>query len=137
MIQQQSLLKSPRLAEEQQHHNQQGLVDGYEIVWKRGDILGCGSFGKVYSCINLQTGQKMAVKEVELMQTKQSRNQIKALQREVLILSRLVHPNIIRYLGTECADDHSSLRIFLELATDGSLKDTLQQFGEFCCYCCF
>lgn len=44
------------------------------------------------------------------------------------ILSALDHPNIIKYLGTEFKD--GALRIFLELATDGTIKDALNEFGE-------
>ena len=43
------------------------------------------------------------------------------------ILSELDHPNIVKYLGTECTD--GTLRIFLELATDGTIKDALNEFG--------
>jgi hypothetical protein len=39
----------------------------------------------------------------------------------------LDHPNIVKYLGTECTD--GTLRIFLELATDGTIKDALNEFG--------
>lgn len=43
------------------------------------------------------------------------------------VLSRLSHRNIVKYYGTEYLDD--VIRIFLELATDGSLKDVLIEFG--------
>ena len=43
------------------------------------------------------------------------------------ILSALDHPNIVKYLGTEVRD--GALRIFLELATDGTVKDALNEFG--------
>jgi serine/threonine protein kinase len=39
----------------------------------------------------------------------------------------LDHPNIVKYLGTEFKD--GALRIFLELATDGTIKDALNEFG--------
>ena len=103
----------------------------YNIVWKKGDMVGSGSFGKVFAGINLSSGDRMAIKEVEILKTRHSRDQVKALQREVKILSSLEHRNIIRYLGTEYSED--MLRIFLELATDGSLKDALQEFGK-CLY---
>ena len=54
--------------------------------------------------------------------------QAKALRQEVKILSTLDHPNIIKYLGTEFKE--GALRIFLELATDGTVKDALNEFGE-------
>ena len=53
--------------------------------------------------------------------------QAKALRQEVKILSTLDHPNIIKYLGTEFKE--GALRIFLELATDGTVKDALNEFG--------
>eukprot|EP01038_Epipyxis_sp_PR26KG_P006841 gene6841-9365_t len=101
----------------------------YEVLWKRGEKLGAGSFGTVYSGINMTTGERMAVKEVSLTGGKRQRQQAKALQQEVKVLSSLDHPNIIKYLGTEFTKN--TLRIFLELATDGTLKDALNEFGAF------
>ena len=43
------------------------------------------------------------------------------------VLSTLDHRNIVKYYGTECLDD--VIRIFLELATDGSIKDITNEFG--------
>ena len=100
----------------------------YEVVWKKGELLGSGSFGKVYSGMNLGSGERLAVKEVALRRGKKHRQQAQALQLEVKILSSLDHPNIIKYLGTEYTKQ--TLRIFLELANDGTIKDALNEFGE-------
>lgn len=103
--------------------------DGFEVLWKKGDLLGTGSFGKVFAGINLTSGERMAVKEVHFTDDKRSRQQAKALQREVQILSSLQHVNVVRYIGTEMSGH--TLRIFLEFATNGTLKDALQEFGPF------
>jgi serine/threonine protein kinase len=114
------------------NHNEKGRSGTYDIIWKKGEVLGVGSFGKVFSGLNISNGMKMAIKEVSVRNhhnTKNSKLQVKALQREVAILARLDHPNIIKYLGTEFSDN--TLRIFLEIATEGSLKDSLREFGAF------
>ncbi len=126
---------------QQQHLQNQQLQSSqnnnaldFNIMWKRGEVLGSGSFGQVFSGINLATGERMAVKEVVLGSGKRQLEQARALQQEVRVLSALHHPNIIQYYGTEFAKDR--LRIFLELATQGTLKDALREFGEriFCLY---
>ena len=100
-----------------------------QILWQRGNLLGCGSFGQVHAGLDLATGQRIAVKEVRLSRRggKRQMQQARALQREIRILAALDHPHIVRYLGTELA--RGCLRIFLELATDGSVKDAITQFG--------
>lgn len=104
-----------------------GAALNFEVLWKRGELLGAGSFGKVYSGLNLSTGERMAVKEVALRRSKKHKQQVQALQLEVKILSSLEHPNIIKYFGTEFTKH--TLRIFLELANDGTVKDALNEFG--------
>jgi isocitrate dehydrogenase kinase/phosphatase len=76
----------------------------------------------------LSTGERIAVKEVTLRRSKKHRQQAQALQQEVKILSSLDHRNIIKYIGAECTKN--TLRIFLELATDGTLKDAINEFGK-------
>ena len=101
-----------------------------EVMWQRGELLGAGSFGQVYSGIDMSTGLRIAVKEVMLGTGKRHEQQAMALLREIKILSALDHPNIIKYLGTEYS--HHTMRIFLELATEGSIKDALTAFGMYC-----
>lgn len=98
-----------------------------EVMWQRGELLGSGSFGQVYSGIDMSSGIRIAVKEVVLGIGKRYEQQALALLREIKILSELDHPNIIKYLGTEYSEN--TMRIFLELATEGSLKDALTAFG--------
>ena len=80
----------------------------------------------------MKTGQKLAVKEVCLSligyNSKKQKLQAKALRHEIKILSKLDHTNIIKYYGTEIIAD-STMRIFLEYATEGSIKDIILQYG--------
>lgn len=98
-----------------------------EITWQRGEVIGAGSFGQVYSGLDLSTGVMIAVKEVNLGGGRRQREQAYALQQEIKILGALDHPHIIKYLGAEYSK--STLRIFLELATEGSIKDIVTKFG--------
>jgi hypothetical protein len=70
-----------------------------EFVWQKGDLIGSGSFGQVYSAIHLATGNKIAVKEVFLSGSKGHREQAQALQTEIKVLSSLDHPHIVKYYG--------------------------------------
>jgi hypothetical protein len=62
----------------------------YEVIWKKGELLGKGSFGCVFSGINLSTGERIAVKEVSLRRGKKHRAQAHALQQEVSTLITLL-----------------------------------------------
>lgn len=35
---------------------------GRSIKWRRGDLIGEGAYAKVYQCLNLKTGELLAVK---------------------------------------------------------------------------
>ena len=106
-----------------------GASKQFEVLWKKGELVGRGSFGKVYSGINLTTGERIAVKEVRVRRSKRNKQHLKALQQEIRILGSLEHRNIIKYLGTEFTN--CTLRIFLELATHGTIKDAIKEFGPF------
>jgi hypothetical protein len=70
-----------------------------EFIWQKGDLIGSGSFGQVYSAIHLATGNQIAVKEVYLSNSKGHREQAEALKTEIKVLSSLDHPHIIKYYG--------------------------------------
>ena len=69
--------------------------------WTRGDGLGAGSFGSVYLGLNADTGELFAVKEVEVLDdSERAKEAVAQLEREVRLLTKLQHPNIVRYIGT-------------------------------------
>lgn len=70
-----------------------------EFLWQRGEVIGAGSFGQVFSGIDLSSGRHIAIKEVTFGRTKHQRDQALSLQQELTILSKLSHPNIVEYLG--------------------------------------
>jgi mitogen-activated protein kinase kinase kinase len=75
------------------------------LTWVKGELIGKGSYGRVYIALNVTTGDVMAVKQVELPSTDRDRNddrqsgQINALKTEIALLQDLYHPNIVAYLG--------------------------------------
>ncbi len=75
------------------------------LTWVKGELIGKGSYGRVYIALNVTTGDMMAVKQVELPATERDRNDrrqlgmIEALQSEIALLKDIYHPNIVTYLG--------------------------------------
>ncbi|KAI3957660.1 hypothetical protein MKW92_004941 [Papaver armeniacum] len=98
--------------------------------WKKGKLLGRGTFGHVYVGFNRESGEMCAMKEVTLFaDDAKSRESAKQLGQEIILLSRLRHPNIVQYYGTETVDDR--LYIYLEYVSGGSIYKLLQDYGQF------
>uniref|UniRef100_A0A2P2LK91 mitogen-activated protein kinase kinase kinase n=1 Tax=Rhizophora mucronata TaxID=61149 RepID=A0A2P2LK91_RHIMU len=98
--------------------------------WKKGRLLGRGSFGDVYVGFNRESGEMCAMKEVTLFSDDaKSKESMRQLGQEILLLSRLRHPNIVQYYGSEMVDD--KLYIYLEYVSGGSIYKLLQEYGQF------
>ncbi|CAI9285286.1 unnamed protein product [Lactuca saligna] len=106
---------------------------GSQIRWRKGELIGCGAFGRVYMGMNLDSGELLAVKQVSVVVNTASKDKtqahIRELEEEVKLLKNLSHPNIVRYLGT--AREEESLNIFLEFVPGGSISSLLGKFGSF------
>ncbi|CAK9173651.1 unnamed protein product [Ilex paraguariensis] len=104
-----------------------------QIRWRKGELIGCGAFGRVYMGMNLDSGELLAVKEVSIAGNCASKEKTQAhiweLEEEVKLLKNLSHPNIVRYLGT--AREEESLNILLEFVPGGSISSLLGKFGSF------
>lgn len=103
-----------------------------------GKLIGQGAFGKVFIGLNLDSGELMAVKQVERSilsgDTKKSNDVAKqkredALRREIDFLKEMEHINIVRYLGSEITD--TSFNVFLEYVSGGSIASCLGRYGAF------
>ncbi|MCD7457094.1 hypothetical protein HAX54_034081 [Datura stramonium] len=93
--------------------------------WKKGKLIGRGTFGSVYVASNRETGALCALKEVELLpDDPKSAESLRQLEQEINVLSQLKHPNIVQYYGSEIVDDR--FYIYLEYVHPGSINKFIQ-----------
>jgi len=97
------------------------------LKWKKGEQIGSGNYGRVYVCLNEETGSLMAVKELKVQ--RHNWKELNALQMEVELMSSLQHSHIVRYLGTQAVPEQDILYIFTEWVPGGSLASMLRKFG--------
>lgn len=101
----------------------------------RGQLIGKGSYGRVYLGINLTTGDFLAVKQVEVNHKAaghdkdKMKEMVSALDQEIDTMQHLEHPNIVQYLG--CERKEYSISIFLEYISGGSVGSCLRKHGKF------
>ncbi|KAJ8934430.1 hypothetical protein NQ318_017131 [Aromia moschata] len=86
--------------------------------WQRGIKIGQGRFGKVYTAVNNNTGEMMAVKEILLQHN--DNLTIKRVAEEMKILEGIVHRNLVKYYGVEVHKDE--MLIFMEFCAEGTLE---------------
>ncbi|XP_057770103.1 mitogen-activated protein kinase kinase kinase 3 [Salvia miltiorrhiza] len=98
--------------------------------WRKGKLLGRGTFGHVYLGFNSENGQMCAIKEVRLVSDDQSsKESLKQLNQEITLLSQLSHPNIVQYYGSDLSEER--LSVYLEYVSGGSIHKLLQEYGPF------
>lgn len=103
--------------------------------WFKGQLIGKGTYGRVYLGMNATTGEFLAVKEVEVNPKAASgdkdkmREMVAALDQEIDTMQHLDHVNIVQYLG--CERKETSISIFLEYISGGSIGSCLRKHGKF------
>ena len=123
-----------------QHTSQPGPVETapqrqqtFRII--RGQLIGKGTYGRVYLGINADNGEVLAVKQVEInariagTDTDKIKEMVAALDQEIDTMQHLEHPNIVQYLGCERGD--LSISIYLEYISGGSIGSCLRKHGKF------
>ncbi|KAF8369438.1 hypothetical protein HHK36_032553 [Tetracentron sinense] len=108
--------------------------------WKKGKLLGRGTFGHVYVGFNSGSGEMCAMKEVTLFSDDaKSKESAKQLAQEITLLSRLRHQNIVQFydLGRAAFENFLACKvddkmyIYLEYVSGGSIYKLLQDYGQF------
>jgi mitogen-activated protein kinase kinase kinase len=103
--------------------------------WMKGQLIGKGTFGRVYLGMNMTTGELIAVKQVEVnpkaagQDKEKMREMVRSLDIEIDTMQHLDHPNIVSYLG--CERKEYSISIFLEYIPGGSIGSCLRKHGKF------
>ncbi|CAH2107452.1 unnamed protein product [Euphydryas editha] len=85
--------------------------------------IGKGTYGNVYLCEKLKSGILNIVKDVELDVKIQNHKQ--EIANEVKILSKMQHPNIIKF--HDCYYVNKHVMICMEYATSGNLAEYMYQ----------
>ncbi|GBG34755.1 Protein kinase, putative [Hondaea fermentalgiana] len=97
------------------------VSDDYEVSSK----LGQGSYGKVRLATCKATGRQVAVKSV----LKKNMRRLQTLRREISIMRKVRHPNIIQLI--DVYEDDAFLHIVMELCSGGELFDKIIQAGHY------
>ncbi|KAE9388787.1 hypothetical protein BT96DRAFT_947360 [Gymnopus androsaceus JB14] len=100
--------------------------EGAPTHFRLGNSIGSGQFGSVYRALNLNTGQMVAVKRIQLEGLEEE--EVAQLVHELDLVKKLSHPSIIKYEGIH--RDADTLSIVLEYAENGSLDQTVKEFGK-------
>jgi serine/threonine-protein kinase len=92
----------------------------YKSDYRKIGLVGEGQFGKVYGAINRQTGELVALKEL-------NRHKISTKQflREIRILLRTQHPNVLSFYGIE--HEQQKRYLITEYCNAGTLRDLLNR----------
>ena len=67
--------------------------------WQRGNKIGQGRFGKVYTAINNETGDIMAMKEIQLQPN--DHKTLRNVADELRIFESIHHKHLINHYGVE------------------------------------
>ncbi|GAB4856260.1 CBL-interacting serine/threonine-protein kinase 14 [Ancistrocladus abbreviatus] len=90
------------------------LFGKYEL----GKLLGVGAFGKVYHARNVETGQAVAIKAISKQKVVKG-GQVANIKREISIMRRLRHPNIVKLF--EVLATKTKIYFVMEFAKGGEL----------------
>jgi len=102
-------------------------VEGeFNIKYKIGKELGKGGFSTVYQCTSNENGQDFAVKVIDKEALKED---IALLQREVKIMKRVNHNNILKL--HEIYEDETTVFIVMELVKGSELFDRIVDKGYY------
>eukprot|EP01103_Thecamoeba_quadrilineata_P002224 TRINITY_DN12218_c0_g1_i1.p1 TRINITY_DN12218_c0_g1~~TRINITY_DN12218_c0_g1_i1.p1 ORF type:complete len:429 (+),score=105.57 TRINITY_DN12218_c0_g1_i1:62-1288(+) len=101
--------------------------NSFSEVYNMGKELGSGGFSIVKECVHKQTKVKRAAKIINKKGL--SSGELQLLTREVAIMEKLHHPNIVELV--EVFDEPDKLILILELVKGGELFDKIVEKG---CY---
>ena len=101
----------------------------YQLVQKIGE----GGFGVVYKAVQLTTRQSVAIKVLQLDKAQGAdQSEVERFQREMEVIGRLNHPNIVRLVDAG-QTDQGELFTVLEFIDGEELKDYVARRGGLPC----
>uniref|UniRef100_A0A452QNS2 Mitogen-activated protein kinase kinase kinase 4 n=1 Tax=Ursus americanus TaxID=9643 RepID=A0A452QNS2_URSAM len=101
--------------------------------WQRGNKIGEGQYGKVYTCISVDTGELMAMKEIRFQPN--DHKTIKETADELKIFEGIKHPNLVRYFGVELHRSTVTLPNYQEISMSYTISAFSLKLEEFFLKC--
>ena len=101
------------------------LAHRFQIADTPQALLGQGGVGSVYRAIDLQNGDRVAVKALDPEALKRDEHLLERFQREGEALRQINHPNIIKFIAAVEEDRRHYL--IMEYAAGGSLQSLLKR----------
>ena len=95
----------------------------------REEKLDAGAFGEVYKVRHIETNEVYALKVIKCNSDEDLNNVV----GEMKVLSKLSHPNIVRYFEGTCEQNESftaDLSLMFEYCSGGNLNKRLQQYSS-------
>ena len=120
------MIKINKLLEEEKNQNFENIKIRH---FKLGNLIGQGSYGKVYEALDEERGQLIAVKIIDKTRLNNINNSITKIESEIEILSKLHHKNIVKYYGSSQSKNH--LQIYFEYCENGSIEKMLKNYKNF------
>lgn len=99
--------------------------------WTKASVLGTGAYSTCYQARDVQTGTLMAAKQITFLRnSEEEQERVEQLIREeVLLISKLQHPHVVRMYGA--IQEGAHINLFVEWMPGGSLASLLDKHGVF------
>jgi serine/threonine protein kinase len=100
--------------------NDQPTLRVLKAYYKINKVIGKGAFGIVYKAFELCSGRRVAVKQIKI--DEQNKNLV---LKEVEVLKKVEHPNIVQYFNFLKEDNY--MFIIMEFLEGGTLKEYIKE----------
>lgn len=97
-------------------------VEDPESMFQLNRLLGRGSFGEVWDGVHLESKARMAIKIIMHVDDETAEE----IRKEVDILKKVSHANIVSFYGVTKPDSKQRLWILMELCPPGSIQDRMR-----------
>ncbi|KAA8491918.1 putative myosin light chain kinase [Porphyridium purpureum] len=95
----------------------------FKMFYELGKQVGAGAYGQVFEGRNLQTNERVAIKSIE--KSRASQKELKYIQRESAILTRVSHPHVVRTY--DVFDMGNTYLFVMEYMSGGELFDKIAE----------